>query len=80
MSLCEFWLSKFTLQLEWGKSLSLQFPLCLQMSLDLAGLYPLRMAHLERIWLPPVLELVGMSIGDGSEDDLEDISLDVEVG
>ena len=45
--------------------------------MDLAGLYPLRMAHLERIWLPPVLELVGMSIGDGSEDDLEDISLDV---
>ena len=80
-SLCEFWLSKFTLQLEWGKRLSLQFPLCLQMFLDLAGLYPLRMAHLERIWLIPVFETVwGMSFGDGSEDDLEDISLDVEVG
>merc|ERR1712215_303406 len=57
-SLCEFWLSKFTLQLEWGKRLSLQFPLCLQMFLDLAGLYPLGLAHLERIWLIPVFETV----------------------
>ena len=36
------------------------------------------MAHLERIWLIPVFETVwGRSFGDGSEDDLEDISLDV---